>query len=232
MAFNHIKTKKEFIARSEQIHNNFYNYSKVKFAPRELLLTQRGESNRKPPEYYREEIITIICPKHGNYQQRARKHLEGHGCHCCALETRSKALWNRSKEACFLEANDFKEFQDHIEIYSTPSDGIPRTILISKEDKEILEWSKWRVTGHQPYRRSRTCYCVARQSNRMVKEGNEWLGSNPKLHRLIMSRVLNRELTKEDLIDHINGNGLDNRRKTYVLVQVVKIMLIQKNYAL
>ena len=32
------------------------------------------------------------------------------------------------------------------------------------------------------------------------------------LHRAVMSRVLGRELTKSEKVDHINGNGLDNRR--------------------
>lgn len=32
------------------------------------------------------------------------------------------------------------------------------------------------------------------------------------LHRMIMSRVLNRELLHEEIVDHINGDILDNRR--------------------
>ena len=39
-----------------------------------------------------------------------------------------------------------------------------------------------------------------------------WLGSTPKMHRLIMSRVLGRELTKLEQVDHIDGNGLNNVR--------------------
>lgn len=33
------------------------------------------------------------------------------------------------------------------------------------------------------------------------------------LHRVIMSRVLGRELTSDEHVDHINGNPLDNRRE-------------------
>ena len=33
------------------------------------------------------------------------------------------------------------------------------------------------------------------------------------MHRLVMSRILGRELERNEIIDHVNGNGLDNRRE-------------------
>jgi len=208
----HMRDRDGFIARVNLKHNNFYDYSKVKFTPRAVGMTWKGQHTRQLHEYNGEEIVTIICPKHGDYQQRARKHIEGSGCHSCAREAISEALINSKGDACFLSANDFKEFEDHIEIYHAPSDGIQRTILIDKVDREILEFAKWRVTGHQPSRNSRTCYCVCRATNRLIKEGLGWLGTGPKMHRLIMSRVVGRELKRNECIDHIDGNGLDNRR--------------------
>lgn len=36
---------------------------------------------------------------------------------------------------------------------------------------------------------------------------------NMRMHRLIMQRMLGRELERREFVDHINGNGLDNRRE-------------------
>lgn len=48
-------------------------------------------------------------------------------------------------------------------------------------------------------------------------EGNNYAKRTVKgkpiaLHRVILSRMIKRELTKEEKVDHINGNRFDNRR--------------------
>ncbi len=55
----------EFIARLNKIHNNKYDYSKVIY------------NNRA-------SVITIICPIHGEFRQKASEHLRGYGCQQCA----------------------------------------------------------------------------------------------------------------------------------------------------
>jgi len=60
---------KEFIERSIKIHNNKYDYSKIKY-----INTQTK--------------VTIICPAHGNFQQTPGQHLSGKGCFTCAVNNR------------------------------------------------------------------------------------------------------------------------------------------------
>jgi len=58
----------EFLSRSKEIHNNKYDYSKT-------------ESFKNALTY-----VTIICPIHGEFQQRVTNHLQGYGCRKCATE--------------------------------------------------------------------------------------------------------------------------------------------------
>lgn len=54
-----------FINRANTVHNNQYDYSKVKY------------------ENARSSII-ITCPEHGDFKQSPDNHLKGVGCPCCA----------------------------------------------------------------------------------------------------------------------------------------------------
>ncbi len=63
-------TTNEFIRLAQKEHDDFYTYDKVKLS-----------SSR--------DSVTITCPKHGDFTQRARNHLYGHGCPDCAKITSS-----------------------------------------------------------------------------------------------------------------------------------------------
>mgnify|MGYP000146073859 CR=1 FL=1 len=68
----------EFINRSTAIHNSKYDYSRVE--PDKLAYATLSK-------------ITIICPTHGEFEQRVHDHLQGHGCKKCSSKTASnKAL--------------------------------------------------------------------------------------------------------------------------------------------
>lgn len=58
------KYTEEFISKSEQIHGTKYLYSKVEF-----------KQNKR--------TVTVICPKHGDFEITARAHLLGVGCEDC-----------------------------------------------------------------------------------------------------------------------------------------------------
>lgn len=58
------KTTKQFISEAKLIHNNTYDYSKVKYI------------NATTP-------IIVICPIHGDFKQKPSSHLSGWGCKMC-----------------------------------------------------------------------------------------------------------------------------------------------------
>lgn len=58
-------TQEEWINKAKEVHNNFYDYSKVNYV----------NSRTK---------VCIICPIHGEFWQEANGHLQGRGCDRCA----------------------------------------------------------------------------------------------------------------------------------------------------
>lgn len=76
-------TKEQFIERSREKHGNKYDYSKVVYV----------NSTVK---------IIIICPDHGDFEQRANGHLKGRGCSKCAIT--KNALSKSDKETFVARA--------------------------------------------------------------------------------------------------------------------------------
>lgn len=62
-----LMTNEEFIERARKVHNDKYDYSKVRYE----------KSDKK---------VKIICPDHGEFEQIARNHLFGQGCPKCFFE--------------------------------------------------------------------------------------------------------------------------------------------------
>ena len=63
--------QEEFIKSCREVHNNYYDYSKVKYI------------NSRTP-------ITIICPNHGEYSVGAREHKRGQKCKKCSNELKGE----------------------------------------------------------------------------------------------------------------------------------------------
>ena len=77
---NYRMTTKEFVTRANLIHENKYDYSKTKYKT-----THKN--------------VTIVCSKHGDFQQTPANHLRGQGCPLCAiskLEENVKTLLNEN----------------------------------------------------------------------------------------------------------------------------------------
>jgi hypothetical protein len=81
---NKDKNFNKFIERAKKIHDNYYTYV-------------NNYSNARTN-------ITIICPIHGEFQQRPDNHLQGKGCKLCGLN-KLKILFTKSKEQFVNESN-------------------------------------------------------------------------------------------------------------------------------
>jgi len=71
----------EFIAKAREIHGDKYDYNEIDYV-------------------YANDKVTIICPKHGKFQQTSVKHLAGQGCRKCGIEKR--ATKDRSSKSDFI----------------------------------------------------------------------------------------------------------------------------------
>ena len=91
---NNIKlTKNEFVAKANIVHNNKYDYTKVDY-----------NGNKHD--------IKIICSVHGEFAQKATKHLSGNGCPLCAKENKG---WTFSQwEKAGLNSTKFEGFKFYI----------------------------------------------------------------------------------------------------------------------
>ena len=81
------RTQEEFISDAKKIHGDKYDYSKVVFTRMK-------------------DKITIICPKHGEFEQRANEHLGGSGCPKCVHQERTF-----TKEEFVKKANQIHNFK-------------------------------------------------------------------------------------------------------------------------
>jgi len=77
-------TKEEFISRCNKIHNNFYDYS----------LSEYKNQNTK---------VTIICPEHGQFEQRPDHHLSGVGCPNCANSNKKNEEIRKQHASNFIK---------------------------------------------------------------------------------------------------------------------------------
>ena len=72
-------------------------------------------------------------------------------------------------------------------------------VLLDMEDREAIKDTN--ITIAKTSKHSTTHYARIQIDGKSVY-----------VHRFVLSRMLGRELTSKDRVDHANGNGLDNRR--------------------
>jgi hypothetical protein len=78
------------------------------------------------------------------------------------------------------------------------------TAIVSLQDADLARF-KWSTRINGKY----TAYAAHLRKDPTHPRGQSLL----LLHRVILERVLNRKLVKGEIVDHINGDGLDNRRE-------------------
>lgn len=98
-----------WLERSIGHFGDFYDYSKVSF-------------NR-----VEKDMITIGCPVHGDFEQRASTHMRGHGCPKCGTEKIAKQLMHTTEE--FIELANNKHSGKYTYL-NTEYKGARETVLI------------------------------------------------------------------------------------------------------
>ena len=93
-------TTEDFIKKAKELHGDKYDYSKVNY------LRSRDK-------------VKIICPTHGEFEQKANNHLNGQGCPMCKISTTDSFI----KKAKTVHGNkydyskvDYKKIKDKITI--------------------------------------------------------------------------------------------------------------------
>jgi hypothetical protein len=137
-------TRNKFIEKAEKIHGFFYNYSNINYI---------GALN----------CITIECPLHGEFTQKATNHLNGSGCKQCSLDKVSNDFSDDTdtfiKKAKLVHGNKYDyskvNYVDnrtkvtiicskHGDFEQLPSNHKSGTrcplCIISKGEEKILEW--------------------------------------------------------------------------------------------
>jgi len=78
----------DFITNAQKVHNNKYDYSKIKYI------------NAKTK-------VTIVCKKHGEFLQLPSEHVAGRGCKKCATDKSKLGIENFIKKANKIHKNKY-----------------------------------------------------------------------------------------------------------------------------
>ncbi len=115
-AINKKTTLEEFLERSNKIHDNKYDYSKIIFL--------------------NSDYIEIICPIHGPFMQNPKKHLTGRGCKKCGILSAAKSKIKENEEVVqdFISKHGVKYNYDKV-LYTGSNNEIVVTCPIHGDFK-------------------------------------------------------------------------------------------------
>lgn len=101
-------TLQTFIERANKVHNNFYDYTKSVYKNYNTF-------------------VTIVCPIHGEFQQRPNNHINNQGCPKCGIEKRSKTITHTTDQ--FIK----KASEKHNNYYS-----YEKAVYLTNKEKIIV----------------------------------------------------------------------------------------------
>jgi len=142
---------KSFVDASIKLYGNKYNYSYVNY---------KNEHER----------IVIICPKHGQFNQRPNNHINGHGCHKCGIENRKCNNGFKWKTYVFLDGRkvNVQGYEPQTISLLLSSSIAPENICLNKDDKPIIYYN-WNGKLHMYFP---DCYIPT--SNTIVETKSLW----------------------------------------------------------
>ena len=182
-------TTSDFIKESSEKHNYFYDYSKSVYVKTS-------------------EKLIIICPIHGEFQQRPASHLKGAGCIECGKIKISKSR-NKTTEQFIKEAREVHgdEYEYSLVNYIK---GDIKVKIICKEHGEYLQTPNAHLSGHKCRKCSR---CLTTEG--FIKKSKEKHGNYYNYDKTVYDCSKNK-LTitctihgdfEQGKREHLNGKG-------------------------
>ena len=111
-------TQIDFITRANNIHNDFYDYSKAEY--------KNGRSK-----------VIIVCPIHGDFIQEAHSHLKGNGCPRCASDKSKTLIYG-------FGINDTNDMNENSDAYQHWTSMIRRCYGQNPSPKHAIVCDEWR----------------------------------------------------------------------------------------
>jgi hypothetical protein len=145
------KAQELYIEQCKEIHNDVYDYSKVKYV-----------TNTKK--------VTIICKEHGEFEQAASKHLVGQGCKECSKKEQA----DKKRKNQELLIQQFKEVHGDVYDYSKVvyKSAHTKIIITCKNHGDFLQTP----TSH---RNGTNCpICVNMGTPKLTDDEVRWIRKN------------------------------------------------------
>ena len=170
---NHIYDSSSFIEKAKLVHGDKFDYSKVNYISSK-------------------EKVIIICPEHGEFEQRASAHLNGQGCKICSNINRGKKI-TKSLDIWILEATKKHNGKyDYSKVIENYIDAKSKVKIICAEHGEFEQRADMHIFGQE---------CPKCSDNRKLTQ-SEWIEKATKKHngKYDYSKVLYEHSQKKVII--------------------------------